>query len=289
MSDEPREDAPRRRRGERPGPGDDPRARPLRAPRPGQGARRARRGPAGQAPLAQAHRAARWADWTSRPRILVTNDDGIESRGLLALKLALDPIGDVTVVAPDLNQSAVGHTEDADAAAARAGADPRGRLHRLLGRRLPHRLRLALVPGLLRGALRPRRVRHQLRRQPGRRHHLLRDGVGGDGGGHQQLPGVRDQPGVRGAHRLRARGEGGGGRRAQHPGARPAARRAAVRQRAGRAHRGVRRVRDDARRPADLLGRADLRGSTRAGSPTTGSAGRRRPGSGCPARTSTRW
>jgi 5'-nucleotidase len=48
-------------------------------------------------------------DWTTRPRILVTNDDGIESHGLLALKLALDPIGDVTVVAPDLNQSAVGH------------------------------------------------------------------------------------------------------------------------------------------------------------------------------------
>jgi 5'-nucleotidase len=48
-------------------------------------------------------------DWTTRPRILVTNDDGIESRGLMALKLALDPIGDVTVVAPDLNQSAVGH------------------------------------------------------------------------------------------------------------------------------------------------------------------------------------
>jgi 5'-nucleotidase len=48
-------------------------------------------------------------DWSSRPRILVTNDDGIESRGLLALKQALDPIGDVTVVAPDTNQSAVGH------------------------------------------------------------------------------------------------------------------------------------------------------------------------------------
>jgi len=48
-------------------------------------------------------------DWSRRPRILVTNDDGIESQGLMALKLALDPIGDVTVVAPDLNQSAVGH------------------------------------------------------------------------------------------------------------------------------------------------------------------------------------
>jgi 5'-nucleotidase len=48
-------------------------------------------------------------DWSSRPRILVTNDDGIESRGLLALKRALDPIGEVVVVAPDTNQSAVGH------------------------------------------------------------------------------------------------------------------------------------------------------------------------------------
>ena len=48
-------------------------------------------------------------EWTSRPRILVTNDDGVESRGLLALKQALEGMGDVTVVAPDTNQSAVGH------------------------------------------------------------------------------------------------------------------------------------------------------------------------------------
>jgi 5'-nucleotidase len=48
-------------------------------------------------------------DWTTRPRILVTNDDGIETRGILALKQALDPIGEVIVVAPDTNQSAVGH------------------------------------------------------------------------------------------------------------------------------------------------------------------------------------
>ena len=48
-------------------------------------------------------------EWTSRPRILVTNDDGVESRGLLALKQALEVVGDVTVVAPDTNQSAVGH------------------------------------------------------------------------------------------------------------------------------------------------------------------------------------
>jgi 5'-nucleotidase len=48
-------------------------------------------------------------DWSTRPKILVTNDDGVESRGLLALKQALEPMGDVTVVAPDTNQSAVGH------------------------------------------------------------------------------------------------------------------------------------------------------------------------------------
>jgi len=48
-------------------------------------------------------------DWTTRPRILITNDDGIESRGLLALKQAMDVLGETTVVAPDTNQSAVGH------------------------------------------------------------------------------------------------------------------------------------------------------------------------------------
>src|SRR6187401_2128395 len=48
-------------------------------------------------------------EYTSRPRILITNDDGVESRGLLALKQALEVMGDTTVVAPDTNQSAVGH------------------------------------------------------------------------------------------------------------------------------------------------------------------------------------
>jgi 5'-nucleotidase len=50
------------------------------------------------------------SQWQTRPRILVTNDDGIESRGLLALKQALEPIGDVYVMAPATNQSAVGHS-----------------------------------------------------------------------------------------------------------------------------------------------------------------------------------
>jgi 5'-nucleotidase len=50
------------------------------------------------------------SEWDTQPRILVTNDDGIESRGLLALKQALEPIGEVYVMAPETNQSAVGHS-----------------------------------------------------------------------------------------------------------------------------------------------------------------------------------
>lgn len=42
-------------------------------------------------------------------RILVTNDDGIDSQGIYALVQALKEIGEVTVVAPIMEQSAVGH------------------------------------------------------------------------------------------------------------------------------------------------------------------------------------
>lgn len=42
-------------------------------------------------------------------KILVTNDDGIDSPGILALVRSLKTIGDVIVVAPDRQQSAVGH------------------------------------------------------------------------------------------------------------------------------------------------------------------------------------
>lgn len=41
--------------------------------------------------------------------ILITNDDGYFSPGLLALKHSLSPLGKVTVVAPDRNYSASGH------------------------------------------------------------------------------------------------------------------------------------------------------------------------------------
>jgi 5'-nucleotidase len=42
-------------------------------------------------------------------RILVTNDDGVNAPGILALARALRQIGEVAVVAPAINQSASGH------------------------------------------------------------------------------------------------------------------------------------------------------------------------------------
>jgi len=41
--------------------------------------------------------------------ILITNDDGVDAPGLLALKCALDAIGETLVVAPEHNWSASGH------------------------------------------------------------------------------------------------------------------------------------------------------------------------------------
>ena len=43
--------------------------------------------------------------------ILVTNDDGVQAPGLLALAQAMQPLGKVTVFAPDRNWSASGHVK----------------------------------------------------------------------------------------------------------------------------------------------------------------------------------
>ena len=43
--------------------------------------------------------------------ILVTNDDGINHPGLLALAQAMRDLGAVTVLAPDRNWSASGHVK----------------------------------------------------------------------------------------------------------------------------------------------------------------------------------
>jgi 5'-nucleotidase len=42
---------------------------------------------------------------SSSPLIVLTNDDGVASPGLAALKTALDPLGEVRIVAPDQNRS----------------------------------------------------------------------------------------------------------------------------------------------------------------------------------------
>lgn len=46
----------------------------------------------------------------SRPKILITNDDGYTSFGIVALADALRDVGDVTVVAPDRDNSGIGHS-----------------------------------------------------------------------------------------------------------------------------------------------------------------------------------
>lgn len=45
------------------------------------------------------------------PCILVSNDDGVRAPGIVALAEALRDVGDVVVVAPERNWSAVGHTK----------------------------------------------------------------------------------------------------------------------------------------------------------------------------------
>lgn len=46
--------------------------------------------------------------------ILVTNDDGVQAPGLLALAEALQPLGRITVLAPDRNWSMTGHIKSLD-------------------------------------------------------------------------------------------------------------------------------------------------------------------------------
>ena len=43
------------------------------------------------------------------PQILLTNDDGVHSAGIVALAAALQPLGKVVVVAPHAESSAIGH------------------------------------------------------------------------------------------------------------------------------------------------------------------------------------
>src|SRR3990170_8178450 len=47
---------------------------------------------------------------STRPRILITNDDGIHSEGIAALEAAMDEIGEVYVVAPESEMSGASHS-----------------------------------------------------------------------------------------------------------------------------------------------------------------------------------
>jgi len=47
---------------------------------------------------------------TQRKKILITNDDGYDAEGIIALVEALIPLADITVVAPSTEKSACGHS-----------------------------------------------------------------------------------------------------------------------------------------------------------------------------------
>jgi len=53
-------------------------------------------------------------DPSSRPRILLTNDDGFDAAGIAALYTALMPRFDVTIVAPDRDRSGISHAFSLD-------------------------------------------------------------------------------------------------------------------------------------------------------------------------------
>ncbi|MFN3197755.1 MAG: 5'/3'-nucleotidase SurE [Bradymonadia bacterium] len=59
--------------------------------------------------------------------ILVTNDDGIEARGIHALAQALTHIGDVMVVAPDRDRSGIGHAISLDTPLRARSRSPKGK------------------------------------------------------------------------------------------------------------------------------------------------------------------
>ena len=46
---------------------------------------------------------------TTRPLILVTNDDGVTAPGIRNLVESIADLGDIVVVAPDSHQSGMGH------------------------------------------------------------------------------------------------------------------------------------------------------------------------------------
>ena len=128
-----------------------------------------------------------------RPLILLTNDDGILASGLLALKRALDTLGDVMVVAPDRNRTGSARSITMDGPLWVEDVTlPDGSIGYAIEGTPVDCVRMAAL-GLLD---RPPDLivsGHQPRRQPRGRHHLLGDRGGGAGGhraGHPLAGGV---------------------------------------------------------------------------------------------------
>ena len=106
-------------------------------------------------------------------RILVTNDDGVRSDGLKALADALRPLGEITVVAPLAEASAIGHALTLRRPL-RLERFPGGMLRR--GRHA-HRLRQHRHHHRAEGHARPDRLGYQQRMEPWGRCHLFRNRV----------------------------------------------------------------------------------------------------------------
>ena len=125
------------------------------------------------------------------PLIVLTNDDGVSSPGLAALKTALDPLGEVRIVAPDQNRSGAARSITMHSPLWVEEVQPGRRQPGLQHRRHPRGLRAHGGAGTARPRARPHSLGHQPGRQPGRRHHLLGHGRGRLRGHHAGHPGHR--------------------------------------------------------------------------------------------------
>ena len=124
----------------------------------------------------------------SAMRILISNDDGIYAPGIAALYEAVKDLGEIHVVAPSGEQSAVGHAITLSDPIKTQKIFKNGDFLRLRGGRNARRLRQT---GRLRPARQAARSRHQRDKpRPECRHqrHLLRHGFGGHGRHHSRHP-----------------------------------------------------------------------------------------------------
>ncbi|MCK7519359.1 MAG: hypothetical protein MZV64_17350 [Ignavibacteriales bacterium] len=128
--------------------------------------------------------------WKYIMHILVTNDDGVQAPGLLALVAgnAQTRQGDGVRAGQEL--VGFGTREDDGPSPAGAGNGSRRRDACLHLRRRAFGLCRHSPAGLRRGGHRPGGLGHQSQRQHRARHHLLRHGHRRDGGGHRGREGI---------------------------------------------------------------------------------------------------